>query len=31
MSPRVGWLMVALARMLPSAVDARMARMNGTA
>jgi short-subunit dehydrogenase len=31
MSPRVGWLMVALARLLPRAVEARMARMNGTA
>jgi short-subunit dehydrogenase len=31
MSPRVGWLLVALARLLPRAVEARMARMNGTA
>jgi len=30
MSPRVGWLLVALARLLPRAVEARMARMNGT-
>jgi short-subunit dehydrogenase len=31
MTPRVGWLLVALARLLPRAVEARMARMNGTA
>ncbi len=31
MSPRVGWLLVALARLLPRAVEARMAHMNGTA
>ncbi|MGB7762357.1 MAG: SDR family NAD(P)-dependent oxidoreductase [Bryobacteraceae bacterium] len=31
MSPRVGWLLVGLARLLPRAVEARMARMNGTA
>jgi len=31
MSPRVGWLLVALARLLPRVVEARMARMNGTA
>jgi short-subunit dehydrogenase len=31
MSPRVGWLLVALARLLPRAVEAHMARMNGTA
>jgi len=30
MSPRVGWLLVALARLLPRAVEAHMARMNGT-
>ena len=31
MSPRVGWLLVGLARLLPRAVEARLARMNGTA
>jgi len=31
MSPRMGWLLVALARLLPRAVQARLARMNGTA
>ena len=31
MAPRAGWLLVALARLLPRAVEARMARMNGTA
>jgi len=30
-TPRVGWLLVALARLLPRVVEARMARMNGTA
>jgi len=30
-SPKIGWLLVALARVLPYAVEARMARMNGTA
>jgi short-subunit dehydrogenase len=31
MSPRMGWLLVALARLLPRAIEARLARMNGTA
>jgi short-subunit dehydrogenase len=31
MSPRTGWLLVAAARLLPRAVEARLARMNGTA
>jgi short-subunit dehydrogenase len=29
--PRAGWLLVALARLFPAAVEARMAAMNGTA
>jgi short-subunit dehydrogenase len=29
--PRAGWLLVALARLFPAAVQARMAEMNGTA
>jgi short-subunit dehydrogenase len=31
MAPRSGWLLVALARLVPSLVEARMAEMNGTA
>jgi short-subunit dehydrogenase len=31
MSPAIGWLLVALARLLPRTVEARMASMNGTA
>lgn len=31
MTPRAGWILVGLARLLPSLVEARMARMNGTA
>jgi short-subunit dehydrogenase len=31
MSPPIGWLVVALARLLPRAFEARLARMNGTA
>jgi hypothetical protein len=31
MSPPVGWLLVAAARLLPRAIEARLARMNGTA
>ena len=31
MSPRMGWPLVALARLLPRAIEARLARMNGTA
>ena len=31
MSPAIGWLAVAAARLVPRAVEARMARMNGTA
>jgi len=31
MSPKSGWLLVGLARLLPRAVEAHMARMNGTA
>jgi len=31
MSPPIGWLAVAMARLLPRAVEARLARMNGTA
>ena len=31
MAPRAGWILVALARLFPSQVEARMARMNGTA
>jgi short-subunit dehydrogenase len=30
-TPRAGWILVALARLFPSAVEARMAAMNGTA
>jgi len=31
MTPRAGWILVALARLFPSLVEARMAEMNGTA
>jgi short-subunit dehydrogenase len=31
MSPPVGWLLVAAARLLPRSIEARLARMNGTA
>jgi short-subunit dehydrogenase len=31
MAPRAGWILVALARLFPSLVEARMAKMNGTA
>jgi short-subunit dehydrogenase len=31
MAPRAGWILVALARLLPGLVEARMAGMNGTA
>jgi len=31
LAPRVGWALVALARLFPAAVEARMAGMNGTA
>jgi hypothetical protein len=31
MAPRSGWLLVALARLLPRVVEAQMARLNGTA
>ena len=31
MAPRAGWILVALARLFPSLVEARMAHMNGTA
>ncbi|MBZ5728169.1 MAG: SDR family NAD(P)-dependent oxidoreductase [Acidobacteriia bacterium] len=31
MTPRTGWLLVALARLFPAAVEARLAAMNGTA
>jgi short-subunit dehydrogenase len=31
MAPRAGWMLVALARMFPSLVEARMAEMNGSA
>lgn len=31
MAPRSGWILVALARVFPSIVEARMAKMNGTA
>jgi short-subunit dehydrogenase len=31
LAPRAGWLLVALARLFPRAVEARMAAMNGTA
>ena len=31
MVPRAGWFLVALARLFPSLVEARMAAMNGTA
>jgi short-subunit dehydrogenase len=31
LTPRAGWLLVALARLFPSVVEARMAEMNGTA
>jgi len=31
LAPRAGWLLVALARLFPAAVEARMAQMNGTA
>jgi short-subunit dehydrogenase len=31
MTPRAGWILVALARLFPRIVDARMAKMNGTA
>jgi hypothetical protein len=30
MAPRAGWMLVALARMFPSLVEARMAEMNGS-
>ena len=30
-TPKAGWLLVALARLFPSLVEARMAEMNGTA
>jgi short-subunit dehydrogenase len=29
--PRAGWLLVALARLFPAAMEARLAQMNGTA
>jgi short-subunit dehydrogenase len=31
LAPRAGWLLVALARLFPRVVEARMAEMNGTA
>jgi len=31
MAPRAGWVLIALARLFPSIVEARMAEMNGTA
>jgi short-subunit dehydrogenase len=31
LAPKVGWLLVALARLFPALVEARMAEMNGTA
>jgi short-subunit dehydrogenase len=31
MAPRAGWILVALARLFPALVEARMAKMNGTA
>ena len=31
LAPRAGWILVALARLFPSIVEGRMARMNGTA
>jgi hypothetical protein len=31
MTPRAGWVLVALARLLPSVVQGRMARMNESA
>jgi hypothetical protein len=31
MAPKAGWLLVALARLFPGLVEARMAEMNGTA
>jgi short-subunit dehydrogenase len=31
MAPRAGWILVALARLLPGLVEARMAGLNGTA
>jgi len=31
LAPRIGWALVALARLFPAVVEARMAEMNGTA
>ncbi len=31
LAPKVGWLLVGLARLFPGLVEARMAEMNGTA